>query len=64
MVRRDEGISALKVHPVESLFAVAEQGTTPSILVFSWPKLEIIKRIRLKFNISIRKKKKREFDVH
>jgi len=46
MFRMNEGISALKVHPVESLFAVAEQGTTPSILIFSWPKLEIIKKIR------------------
>ena len=44
--RRTAGITDAKVHPTEPLFAVAERGKPPGIVVFTWPNLDIIANIR------------------
>ena len=45
--RRKHGITAMRVHPDGSMFAVAERGRrSPGILVFSWPEKQILTEIR------------------
>ena len=40
------GISCMVVHPTEAIFAVAEKGENPPIILFSWPQLEVVRVLR------------------
>lgn len=36
----------LQVHPKSPIFAVAERGTSPVIILYSWPKIKPISILR------------------
>lgn len=46
------GVTALQVHPVDPLFAVAERGSPPTLTIFSWPQLDIVTTIKYELFIS------------